>query len=109
MHIKTLALVALAAAASAEELRFTRISPPGLSRRDDAASAYSPEETECGAGDTCAEACGSGFEECESSAGVSSCYNPQAGETCCSEIGLGSMFYPFFSIYLFTHLRHDCC
>ena len=93
MHIKTLAFVAFAVAASAENLRFTRISPPGLSRRD-AESAYSPEETECGEGDTCAEACGSGFEECESSGGVSSCYNPDAGETCCSDLGLGSMFYP---------------
>lgn len=93
MHIRTLALAALAAAASAENLRFTRISQPGLSRRD-ADAAYSPQETECGEGDTCAEACGTGFEECQSSGGVSSCYNPEAGETCCSDLGSGSKSHP---------------
>ena len=103
MHLKTLALLAFAAASSAESLRFTRVSPPqaGLLRRDE--GAYAPEETECGDGATCAEACGAGFEECPSS-GVNSCYNPAAGETCCSGLGLGSMFFPSLSLFPFSQM-----
>lgn len=96
MHIKTLAFIALAGLSSAETLRFTRISPlsPGLARRglDDG---YTPEETECGAGDTCSEACGAGFEQCGSSDGVSSCFNPGEGEVCC-DAGVGGTSNPSY-------------
>lgn len=90
MHFKTIALLALAAVTSAEKLRFTRVSPPqfGIVRRQEGGGAYEPEETACGAGDTCAEACGEGFEQCASLDGVNSCFNPGAGEVCCGQGGM---------------------
>ncbi|SPN99671.1 uncharacterized protein DNG_02522 [Cephalotrichum gorgonifer] len=95
MHFKTVALVALAAVASAEKLEFTRINKVGLAslvrRADDGGAygegAYEPQESECGEGATCAEACGAGFEQCGESDGVKSCFNPTVGETCCASQG----------------------
>lgn len=93
MHFKTVALMALAAVASADNLKFTRISPPSfgrLARRGADGGAYEPEETDCGDGDTCAEACGKTFEQCDSANGVNSCFDPSAGETCCKSVGQGA-------------------
>ncbi|TGJ76837.1 hypothetical protein E0Z10_g10803 [Xylaria hypoxylon] len=53
----------------------------GLHRRD--MEGYSPTEQLCGAGDTCAEACGKGFGRCASKDGVPHCYNQLKKETCC--------------------------
>jgi len=39
----------------------------------------------CGVGNTCAEACGPGYEQCGTSS--LNCYNPVAGETCCPADG----------------------
>ncbi|KAI1760860.1 hypothetical protein GGR53DRAFT_60391 [Hypoxylon sp. FL1150] len=53
----------------------------GLSRRQ--SQGYAPEQQFCGAGDTCAEACGTGFEQCSSNDGVVHCFNEAAKQTCC--------------------------
>jgi len=39
---------------------------------------------DCGRGNTCAEACGPGYEQCVS---PTLCYNPTAGDQCCSNGG----------------------
>ncbi|KAI1265603.1 hypothetical protein F5Y18DRAFT_385027 [Xylariaceae sp. FL1019] len=44
---------------------------------------YSPGEELCGDGDTCAEACGSGFKQCASTDSMTHCYNPTAEQQCC--------------------------
>ncbi|KAI0406200.1 hypothetical protein F4802DRAFT_121000 [Xylaria palmicola] len=48
-----------------------------------AVEGYSPTEQLCGAGDTCAEACGKGSKQCTSKDGVTHCFNPSKKETCC--------------------------
>jgi len=54
-----------------------------LGRQEDG---YNPQLGSCGSGDTCAEACGRGFEECHVIEGVMMfCYEPGAGETCCKD------------------------
>ncbi|KAH6634546.1 hypothetical protein B0J18DRAFT_406182 [Chaetomium sp. MPI-SDFR-AT-0129] len=56
----------------------------GLMRRDDH-SGYQPEQTMCGDGNTCAEACGAGYETCSSVDSQIHCFNPAAGELCCPD------------------------
>ncbi|KAI0469503.1 hypothetical protein F4859DRAFT_486850 [Xylaria cf. heliscus] len=53
----------------------------GLDRRD--VEGYSPTEQLCGAGDTCAEACGSGFRQCASKDNLTHCYNRTKKQLCC--------------------------
>ncbi|KAI0910097.1 hypothetical protein F4823DRAFT_591682 [Ustulina deusta] len=53
----------------------------GLHRRD--AEGYSPTEQLCGAGDTCADACGKGFKQCRSKDSLTHCYNSLKKQTCC--------------------------
>lgn len=53
----------------------------GLSRRDD--TGYQPTQTLCGTGTTCAEACGTGFEQCASKDNQIHCFDPTAKQTCC--------------------------
>ncbi|KAH8157145.1 hypothetical protein CIB48_g11106 [Xylaria polymorpha] len=53
----------------------------GLHRRD--VEGYSPMEQLCGAGDTCAEACGKGFSQCASKDDLTHCYNRSKKQTCC--------------------------
>jgi hypothetical protein len=62
----------------------------GLVRRDDG---YVPEQTQCGDGNTCAEACGAGYDICPSDGTAIHCFNPTASETCCPD-GTGSMSTP---------------
>ncbi|KAI1776899.1 hypothetical protein F4818DRAFT_362433 [Hypoxylon cercidicola] len=88
--VSSLAALALASQAAAEPLRqpyklkLSRMpvnSLFGLSRRQ--SEGYSPEQQFCGAGDTCAEACGKGFEQCSSNDGTVHCFNEAAKQTCC--------------------------
>lgn len=91
MHFSSIAILALAAAATAEKLTFMKApTMMGLLRRDDDAGKV------CGDGDTCAEACGAGHESCPSSDGENYCYNPAAGESCCEYPGKGSACDPGF-------------
>ncbi|KAI0387865.1 hypothetical protein F5Y04DRAFT_13325 [Hypomontagnella monticulosa] len=88
--VSSLAIMALAGQAIAEPLRqpyklkLARMSTRsifGLDRRQDVG--YSPEQQFCGSGDTCAEACGKGFEQCASKDGVVHCFNKAGKQTCC--------------------------
>ncbi|KXX74783.1 hypothetical protein MMYC01_208707 [Madurella mycetomatis] len=54
----------------------------GVVRREDT-SGYQPEQTTCNEGNTCAEACGAGYETCSSSDDQVHCFNPTVGEICC--------------------------
>jgi hypothetical protein len=60
----------------------------GVMRRSDGGdgnSGYLPEDEVCNQpGDTCAAACGTGYEQCVST----HCYNPSAGDICCA-VGSG--------------------
>ncbi|KAK5660561.1 hypothetical protein OQA88_13112 [Cercophora sp. LCS_1] len=53
----------------------------GVVRRD--TPGYQPTQAVCGTGNTCAEACGSGYETCASKDDEIHCYNLAAAETCC--------------------------
>ncbi|KAI5868483.1 hypothetical protein GGS23DRAFT_33115 [Durotheca rogersii] len=88
--VSSLALMALAGQAIAEPIRqpykaeYARMSTRnlfGLERRQN--EGYSPEQQFCGAGNTCAEACGKGFEQCASNDGVVHCFDTSAKQTCC--------------------------
>ncbi|AEO70807.1 uncharacterized protein THITE_2097422 [Thermothielavioides terrestris NRRL 8126] len=46
---------------------------------------YQPQQAACGAGDTCAQACGAGYEACAAQDNQVHCYNPAAGEICCPD------------------------
>lgn len=85
-----MAIVALAGQTVAEPLRqpyklkLARMSVNtmfGLNRRQ--TEGYSPEQQFCGSGNTCAEACGTGFAQCDSNDGVVHCFNKTAKQTCC--------------------------
>ncbi|CCC08113.1 hypothetical protein SMACR_01663 [Sordaria macrospora] len=54
----------------------------GVVRRQDNPG-YQPEQTVCGSGNTCSEACGAGFETCASKDDSVHCYNPAAAQICC--------------------------
>lgn len=95
-----LAALALAAQAVAEPLRMPYKASKlhktsvrqlfGVVRRQDNPG-YQPEQTVCGTGNTCAEACGAGFETCASKDDSVHCYNPAAAQICCPN-GTGSKF-----------------
>ncbi|KAI1481584.1 hypothetical protein F4774DRAFT_36270 [Daldinia eschscholtzii] len=88
--ISSLAIAALAGQAIAEPIRLpykpkvAYMSPRaifGLDRR--ANGGYAPEQEFCDDGNTCAEACGKGFEQCASKDGIVHCFNKAAKQTCC--------------------------
>ncbi|KAI1658034.1 hypothetical protein F4813DRAFT_358838 [Daldinia decipiens] len=88
--ISLLAIVALAGQAIAEPIRqpykpkLAHMSPRaifGLDRRAD--GGYAPAQQFCEDGNTCAEACGKGFEQCASKDNVVHCFNQTAQQTCC--------------------------
>ncbi|KAH9891362.1 hypothetical protein F4778DRAFT_784955 [Xylariomycetidae sp. FL2044] len=54
----------------------------GLDRRQEG---YSPEQEICGTGNTCAEACGEGYDQCTSSDDVIHCYDKGGKQTCCPQ------------------------
>lgn len=90
MHFTTIATAAAMASVVAAEAQPYRLAVmPGLSLMRRETLGYSPETTKCGAGNTCAEACGAGFAECPSNDGVSHCFNPEAKQNCCQD-GSGS-------------------
>ncbi|PKS08969.1 hypothetical protein jhhlp_003582 [Lomentospora prolificans] len=92
MKVTIAAVLALAATVASENVKFTRAAPAQLGRllRRQEDAGYEPEVRECGDGNTCAEACGAGYEQCESTDSANHCFNPAAGETCCKFLGLGS-------------------
>ncbi|ETS83157.1 hypothetical protein PFICI_05033 [Pestalotiopsis fici W106-1] len=48
-----------------------------------AGAGYYPDSTACGTGDTCAEACGAGYEQCYSTDDLIHCYDLANAQTCC--------------------------
>ncbi|KAK4160760.1 hypothetical protein QBC43DRAFT_219162 [Cladorrhinum sp. PSN259] len=55
----------------------------GVMRRDE--PGYQPESATCGTGNTCEEACGSGYQTCASVDSKVHCFNESAGQTCCPD------------------------
>lgn len=86
--VTSLAIMALASTAVAQQARvFTRASQSvkefGIFGRQ--TDGYQPEDEICGGeGSTCAEACGTGYEQCSSSDEAVHCFNPADGESCCA-------------------------
>jgi hypothetical protein len=81
----TLANISIAAAEDFAAYKWGNpfASQPGLVRRQ---AGYHPEFGGCDTGTTCSDACGKGFEECESSTNLALfCYNPTVGQTCCRD------------------------
>ncbi|KAJ9136439.1 hypothetical protein NKR23_g9867 [Pleurostoma richardsiae] len=86
----TLAILAVASQAVAELMPYKPMKMSmsvremfGVVRRDD--SGYQPTQTFCGMGQTCAEACGAGFDMCASDDQQIHCYNPGASQLCCPD------------------------
>ncbi|KAK7447504.1 hypothetical protein CaCOL14_008576 [Colletotrichum acutatum] len=104
MHIRSLASVAFVAfAAQAFAQQQTKIFKRsitagrdlGLMRRAD--DGYQPADEVCNkGGNTCAEACGTGYEQCKSTDQAVHCFNPAAGETCCSTTTGNSCLSSFY-------------
>jgi hypothetical protein len=90
MHFRTAAsaaILACAAHASAEPQPYKLAMMPvlglSLSRRD--TNGYQPEQSVCGDGNTCAEACGQGYEQCAALDESVHCFNPLAKQKCCQD------------------------
>ncbi|GJN66802.1 prp 4 CRoW domain-containing protein [Purpureocillium lilacinum] len=86
--VTVLAASIAGAAASPQKMQPYRLAVmplPGqsLQRRD--TNGYVPETTQCGKGNTCAEACGAGYDQCTTSDNVAHCFNPAAGDSCCTD------------------------
>jgi hypothetical protein len=87
----TMALLAAHAAADSQPYKLVTGPVLGISlaRRD--TYGYQPEQSVCGSGSTCAEACGSGYEACGSNDGNTHCFSPADNQSCCGD-GTGSEF-----------------
>lgn len=88
--VSALAVLALAAHVAAEEnmpykplMKMSVHQMFGIGRRQN--DGYQPGQSVCGAGNTCAEACGAGFVTCASSDSTVHCYNATADQTCCPD------------------------
>lgn len=96
--VSTMAVVALAAGVSAEDLKpykpLMKMSIHqmfGIGRRQ--TDGYQPTESTCSDGATCAEACGAGYVTCASVDQNVHCFNPDIKQTCCPD-QTGSTFRP---------------
>ncbi|EFQ30947.1 hypothetical protein CGRA01v4_08629 [Colletotrichum graminicola] len=98
--LASLAYVAFAAQAFAQQTKVFKRSVTfgrdlGFMRRAD--SGYQPADELCNkGGNTCAEACGGGYQQCKSTDQAVHCYNPAAGETCCSTTSGNSCLSSFY-------------
>ncbi|KAK1674739.1 hypothetical protein BDP55DRAFT_729388 [Colletotrichum godetiae] len=116
MHIRSLASVAFVAfAAQAFAQQQTKIFKRsitagrdlGLMRRAD--DGYQPADEVCNkGGNTCAEACGTGYEQCKSTDSAVHCFNPAAGETCCSTTTGNSCLSSFYCTHG-SNTDTTCC
>lgn len=99
---------AASAAAKPQPYRLAVMAVPGssLARRD--TLGYQPEETVCGDGNSCAEACGDGFEQCSSNDAQIHCFNPQAAQSCCTD-GTGNSCEGGYYCTHDTQLQTWCC
>ncbi|KAK1988906.1 hypothetical protein LZ30DRAFT_577136 [Colletotrichum cereale] len=115
MHIRSLAslaYVAFAAQAFAQQTKVFKRSVTfgrdlGFMRRAD--GGYQPADELCNkGGNTCAEACGGGYQQCKSTDQAVHCYNPAAGETCCSTTSGNSCLTSFYCTHD-TKTDTFCC
>ncbi|KAK4226793.1 hypothetical protein QBC38DRAFT_479672 [Podospora fimiseda] len=94
MQIKTIttALAALAFASDVaaklqpykvQEVKMSTRQLFGVVRREE--PGYQPESAVCGSGNTCEEACGTGYQTCASIDSKIHCFNMDAGQTCCPD------------------------
>jgi hypothetical protein len=90
MHFRTAASVAILACATsvaAEPKPYKIAMMPvlgmSLARRD--TNGYQPEQSVCGEGATCSEACGAGYAECAAKDDSIHCFNPEAKQQCCQD------------------------
>lgn len=100
--VTAVAFLAVASHALADEAATFKMSARelfGMGRRQ-TDTGYTPTDTFCGMGATCAEACGAGFEMCASNDNSIHCFNAQAKQICCPD-GSGSEFCPRALIVLF--------
>ncbi|KAK6224618.1 hypothetical protein QIS74_02945 [Colletotrichum tabaci] len=115
MHIRSLAslaFVAFAAQAFAQQTKVFKRSITtgrdlGFMRRAD--GGYQPEDEVCNkGGNTCSEACGGGYQQCKSTDQAVHCYDPTAGETCCSTTTGNSCLTSFYCTHD-TKTETFCC
>ena len=100
MYFRTAASIALLACASnvaaePKPYRLAMMPVLGMSLSRRSTNGYQPEQTVCGEGDTCGDACGSGYTQCASNDASVHCYNPTADQLCCSD-GSGSELSPCY-------------
>ncbi|OHX00834.1 hypothetical protein CSPAE12_00412 [Colletotrichum incanum] len=115
MHIRSLASLAFAAFAAQAFAQQTKVFKRsittgrdlGFMRRAD--GGYQPADEVCNkGGNTCAEACGGGYQQCKSTDQAVHCYNPAAGETCCSTTTGNSCLSSFYCTHD-TKTDTFCC
>jgi len=87
--LSALAVFAVAAVSASEPMPYKPLMKMsihqmfGVHRRQ--SDGYSPTQSVCGQGATCADACGAGYETCASKDQTVHCYNPAAKQTCCPD------------------------
>ncbi|GKT61999.1 PRP 4 C domain-containing protein [Colletotrichum tofieldiae] len=115
MHIRSLASLAFAAFAAQAFAQQTKVFKRsittgrdlGFMRRAD--GGYQPADEVCNkGGNTCAEACGGGYQQCKSTDQAVHCYDPAAGETCCSTTSGNSCLSSFYCTHD-TKTDTFCC
>ncbi|UNI21640.1 hypothetical protein JDV02_007614 [Purpureocillium takamizusanense] len=86
--VTVLAASIAGAAASPQKMQPYRLAVmnlPGQELQRRSTNGYEPETSQCGKGNTCAEACGPGYDQCATTDNVAHCFNPAAGESCCTD------------------------
>ncbi|KAK7418524.1 hypothetical protein QQX98_003868 [Neonectria punicea] len=83
----SLVLLACVSNVAAQAKPYKLVTGPvfGISLARRTTNGYQPEQSVCGDGNTCAEACGEGFETCPSQDDATHCFNPAGKQTCCSD------------------------
>ncbi|KAF5609378.1 prp 4 c [Fusarium pseudoanthophilum] len=84
--IASVAFLACASNVAAEPQPYKLVKAPveGLSLARRSTPGYQPDQSVCGGGgDTCAEACGAGYESCPSEDDSTHCFNPTVKQSCC--------------------------
>ncbi|RGP60184.1 prp 4 c [Fusarium longipes] len=109
----SIALLACAtnAASQAQPQPYKLIKAPvaGLSFARRSTPGYQPDQSVCsGGGNTCADACGSGFESCPSEDGQTHCFNPIVKQSCCFD-GTGNSCDKGFYCSHDTKAQTWCC
>ncbi|TPX11964.1 uncharacterized protein E0L32_007267 [Thyridium curvatum] len=114
MMFKSVAAVAFLAVAShalADEAATFKMSARelfGMGRRQ-TDTGYTPTDTFCGMGATCAEACGAGFEMCASNDNSIHCFNAQAKQICCPDGSGNSCDAGYFCAGTVANGATICC